>query len=89
MFIFAADGAVLDELQLLAEAIDIARVHLVERRGDIDRRGGIAAQFLQRHQNLIVSPLRAADLHLLGFGGYPVGADEILVQAGVEAADVA
>ena len=83
MFVFAADGAILDELQLLAEAIDIGLVHLVERRRHIGRRRGIAAQFLQRHQDLVGSALRAADLHLLGFGGDAVGADEVLVQAGV------
>ena len=67
----------------------IVLVHLVERRRDVGRRGGIAAQFLQRHQDLVGAALRAADIHLLGLGRDALGADEVLVQAGIVAADVA
>ncbi len=89
MFVLAADGAILDHLQLPAEAIDIGLVHLVQGGGDIGGGRGIAAQLLQRYQDLVGAALGAVQVHLLGLGRRAVGADEVLVQAGVEAADVA
>ena len=38
MLVFAADRAFLDELQFLAEAVDIGVLHLAERGLDIGRR---------------------------------------------------
>src|SRR6185295_631333 len=86
---FAGGRAFLGELQFIAETLDVGLVHLVQRRGDVGGRGGIAAQFLQRHQDLVGSALRAAVFHLFSIGGDAVVADEVLVNAGVVAADVA
>ena len=73
----------------LAEAPDIGLVHLLERRCDVGGRRRIAAQLLQRHQDLVGPALGAAELHLFGFGRDPLGTHEVLVDARVVAADVA
>ena len=89
VLVFARDGAFLGQLQLLAEAPDIGLVHLLERRRDVGGRRRIAAQLLQRHQDLVGPALGAAELHLFGFGRDALGTDEVLVDARVVAADVA
>jgi hypothetical protein len=89
VLILACSGAVLDELQLVTETTDIGLVHLFQRRRHIGRCRRVAAQLLQRHQDLIGAALRAAELHLFGFGGGALGADEVFMDAGVVAADVA
>ncbi len=57
MFVLAGYSAFLRELQLLAETVDIALVHLAKCCHNIGRRGGIVAQVLQRHQDLVVAAL--------------------------------
>ncbi|MHC2666321.1 hypothetical protein ACVINX_007106 [Bradyrhizobium diazoefficiens] len=89
VFVLAADRTVLHQLELAAELLDIDRVELLQRSGDVRRRCRIAAQFQQRHHDLVVAALRAADLGLLGVRRRFLAPDEVLVQAGVEAADVA
>jgi hypothetical protein len=89
VLVFAAKGAVLHKFLLLAETLDIDFVHLGERRRHVGRRRGIAAQFLQRRQDLIVPALGAAQIQLFGLGGHALGADQVFVKAGIETADVA
>ena len=89
MLVFAADRTFLRELQFLAETLDIGFVHLAERRRDIGRRCRIALQLLKRHQDLVGPALDAVQIHLFGFGGHALAADQALVKAGIETADVA